>query len=165
MIVLEEKDDWCHVLYAEVPAEEVEAYFEETYPEQAKKAEKETEAETETETESESEAESETDVKEEQKITFTEGYISAAYLTKEKVTAAAPAEAASSDWSEETYSDWYDYSSQDYEYYDDSSYEDYGSADDGSGEVNRQQYLDCDGSGHGYYEITYADGSIGYEEF
>ena len=32
-------------------------------------------------------------------------------------------------------------------------------------EVGRQQYDDCDGSGHGYYEITYSDGSVGYEEY
>lgn len=32
----------------------------------------------------------------------------------------------------------------------------------GSGryEVSRQAYPDCDGSGHGYYEITYSDGSV-----
>lgn len=32
-------------------------------------------------------------------------------------------------------------------------------------EVSRQQYDDCDGSGHGYYEITYSDGSVAYEEY
>ena len=32
-------------------------------------------------------------------------------------------------------------------------------------EVGRQAYDDCDGSGHGYYEITYSDGSVGYEEY
>lgn len=32
-------------------------------------------------------------------------------------------------------------------------------------EVSRQQYDDCDGSGHGYYEITYSDGSVSYEEY
>ena len=32
-------------------------------------------------------------------------------------------------------------------------------------EVSRQAYDDCDGSGHGYYEITYSDGSVGYEEY
>lgn len=37
----------------------------------------------------------------------------------------------------------------------------------GSGQsvVSKKAYYDCDGSGHGYYEITYSDGSIGYEEF
>ena len=29
----------------------------------------------------------------------------------------------------------------------------------GKKEVSRQKYDDCDGSGHGYYEITYSDGS------
>ncbi len=32
-------------------------------------------------------------------------------------------------------------------------------------EVKRQKFDDCDGSGHGYYEITYSDGSTGYEEY
>lgn len=32
-------------------------------------------------------------------------------------------------------------------------------------EVSRQAYDDCDGSGHGYYEITYSDGSIVFEEY
>lgn len=32
-------------------------------------------------------------------------------------------------------------------------------------EVGRQKYDDCDGSGHGYYEITYSDGSVAYEEY
>lgn len=32
-------------------------------------------------------------------------------------------------------------------------------------EVSRQKYDDCDGSGHGYYEITYSDGSTKIEEY
>lgn len=32
-------------------------------------------------------------------------------------------------------------------------------------EVSRQAFDDCDGSGHGYYEITYSDGSVAYEEY
>lgn len=32
-------------------------------------------------------------------------------------------------------------------------------------EVSRQAYDDCDGSGHGYYEITYSDGSTAIEEY
>lgn len=37
----------------------------------------------------------------------------------------------------------------------------------GSGkyEVSRQAYPDCDGSGHGYYEITYSDGSVETVEY
>ncbi len=31
--------------------------------------------------------------------------------------------------------------------------------------VSKQKVLDCDGSGHGYYVITYSDGSVEYEEF
>ena len=31
--------------------------------------------------------------------------------------------------------------------------------------VSKQAVYDCDGSGHGYYEITYSDGSKEYEEF
>lgn len=32
-------------------------------------------------------------------------------------------------------------------------------------EVSRQAYDDCDGSGHGYYEITYSDGTVETEEY
>lgn len=32
-------------------------------------------------------------------------------------------------------------------------------------EVSRQNYPDCDGSGHGYYEITYSDGSTAIVEY
>jgi len=32
-------------------------------------------------------------------------------------------------------------------------------------EVSRQAYPDCDGSGHGYYEITYSDGSVETVEY
>ena len=32
-------------------------------------------------------------------------------------------------------------------------------------EVSRQAFDDCDGSGHGYYEITYSDGSVRTEEY
>ena len=35
----------------------------------------------------------------------------------------------------------------------------------GKYEVSRQAYDDCDGSGHGYYEITYSDGSTAIEEY
>lgn len=37
----------------------------------------------------------------------------------------------------------------------------------GSGvkEVRRQKFDDCDGSGHGYYEITYSDGSTKYQDY
>ena len=35
----------------------------------------------------------------------------------------------------------------------------------GKTEVNRIRVEDCDGSGHGYYEIHYSDGSVEYEEF
>jgi len=31
--------------------------------------------------------------------------------------------------------------------------------------VSKKAYYDCDGSGHGYYEITYSDGSVDYETF
>ena len=36
-------------------------------------------------------------------------------------------------------------------------------APQGKYEVSRQAYDDCDGSGHGYYEITYSDGSTARE--
>lgn len=32
-------------------------------------------------------------------------------------------------------------------------------------EVSRQAYDDCDGSGHGYFEITWSDGSVTYENY
>lgn len=32
-------------------------------------------------------------------------------------------------------------------------------------EVSRVPYYDCDGSDHGYYEITYSDGSTEYVDF
>lgn len=35
----------------------------------------------------------------------------------------------------------------------------------GKYEVSRQAYPDCDGSGHGYYEITYSDGSVETVEY
>ena len=38
-------------------------------------------------------------------------------------------------------------------------------APQGKSEVSRQAYDDCDGSGHGYYEITYSDGSTAREEY
>ncbi len=31
--------------------------------------------------------------------------------------------------------------------------------------VSKKAYYDCDGSGHGYYEISYSDGSVEYERF
>ena len=31
--------------------------------------------------------------------------------------------------------------------------------------VSKTPVYDCDGSGHGYYEIKYSDGSVEYEEF
>lgn len=31
--------------------------------------------------------------------------------------------------------------------------------------VSKKAFYDCDGSGHGYYEVTYSDGSVEYEEF
>ena len=41
------------------------------------------------------------------------------------------------------------------------------SSSGGSGRtvVSKKQFDDCDGSGHGYYEITYSDGSVEYEEY
>lgn len=31
--------------------------------------------------------------------------------------------------------------------------------------MSKKAFYDCNGSGHGYYEITYSDGSVEYEEF
>lgn len=40
-----------------------------------------------------------------------------------------------------------------------------GGDDGGVYEVSREAMPDCDGSGHGYYIITYSDGSTGTEEY
>ncbi|MCM1297035.1 MAG: ubiquitin-like domain-containing protein [Muribaculaceae bacterium] len=42
-----------------------------------------------------------------------------------------------------------------------------GSGGSGGGreEVSRKAFYDCDGSGHGYYEITYSDGTVEYVDF
>lgn len=37
--------------------------------------------------------------------------------------------------------------------------------EDGKTEVRREDYRDCDGSGHGYVEIYYSDGSMETEEY
>ena len=48
----------------------------------------------------------------------------------------------------------------------DGNADDGGDADDGGVyEVSREAMPDCDGSGHGYYIITYSDGSTGTEEY
>lgn len=40
-----------------------------------------------------------------------------------------------------------------------------GTKDSGKTIVSKEKVLDCDGSGHGYYIITYSDGTIKYEDF
>ena len=88
-----------------------------------------------------------------------EGYVSRAYLSKDKenadaavkaeeaalaqaqAEAAAQAAAAASAAAQST------------------------SGSQGKYEVSREAYDDCDGSGHGYYEITYSDGSTAIEEY
>lgn len=40
-----------------------------------------------------------------------------------------------------------------------------GEGDGGVYEVDRKDMPDCDGSGHGYYIVTYSDGSVQYEEY
>lgn len=39
------------------------------------------------------------------------------------------------------------------------------SGDSGRTVVSKQKNFDCDGSGHGWYTITYSDGSVEYEDF
>lgn len=39
------------------------------------------------------------------------------------------------------------------------------SGDSGRTVVSREKNYDCDGSGHGWYTITYSDGSVEYEDF
>lgn len=49
---------------------------------------------------------------------------------------------------------------------DNTSSEESGGDDSGEvTEIGREAFDDCDGSGHGYYEITYSDGSVSYEEY
>ena len=44
--------------------------------------------------------------------------------------------------------------------------EDAGKGDaNGKTELRREDYPDCDGSGHGYREIYYSDGSVEIEEY
>ena len=31
--------------------------------------------------------------------------------------------------------------------------------------VSKENFPDCDGSGHGYYEIHYSDGSVEYQQY
>ena len=40
-----------------------------------------------------------------------------------------------------------------------------GSQSSGKHEVGRQKFDDCDGSGHGYYIITYSDGSTATQNY
>lgn len=40
-----------------------------------------------------------------------------------------------------------------------------GSGSSGKTVVSRETVYDCDGSGHGYYIITYSDGSVSYQDF
>ena len=77
---------------------------------------------------------------------------------KEKAAAeAAAAQAAASQSS--SYDNSSDYS------YQEPSYSEPAAQPAAPYEVSRQQYDDCDGSGHGYYEITYSDGSVSYENY
>lgn len=48
---------------------------------------------------------------------------------------------------------------------DSGSGDDEGGQDGGVYEVSRQDMPDCNGSGHGYYIVTYSDGSVQYEEY
>lgn len=47
----------------------------------------------------------------------------------------------------------------------DSGNTDSGNSDGGRQVVSKVPVYDCDGSGHGYYEITYSDGTVEYEVF
>ena len=76
---------------------------------------------------------------------------------KEKAAAEAAQAAAASQAS--SYDNSSDYS------YQEPSYSEPAAQPSAPYEVSRQQYDDCDGSGHGYYEITYSDGSVSYEEY
>ena len=74
----------------------------------------------------------------------------------------------------EAYDDYYDYTYEDaytdpYAYTGGGAYEtpgySYDASSEGRYETGRVQYDNCDGSGTGYYEITYSDGSVEFEEY
>ena len=97
------------------------------------------------------------------------GYVYHTYITenKEAADAKAQAEAAAAQAAAaqaQQSQDNYDYS-QDQSSYQEPAQSAPQAAPQEKYEVGRQQYDDCDGSGHGYYEITYSDGSVGYEEY
>lgn len=106
------------------------------------------------------------------------GYIYHSYITENKEAAdakvkeekeakeakeKAAAEAAAAQAAAASESSSYDNSS-DYSYQE-PSYSEPAAQPSAPYEVSRQQYDDCDGSGHGYYEITYSDGSVSYENY
>lgn len=104
-----------------------------------------------------------------------EGYVSHIYFTTDKAAAEAAlkavqeAEAARKAAEEAAAAEaaaQASYDSYDYSY--DSSYDDTSSSETSGGErtvVSTQDYPDCDGSGHGYTEITYSDGTVEYQDY
>ena len=90
------------------------------------------------------------------KVDDKEGYVVKKYITdsKEEAEAAAAAQQAAEAAAQQAAEQAAQQASQSA-----------GSTAGGKTEVSRQAYDDCDGSGHGYYEITYSDGSTAIEEY
>ena len=80
------------------------------------------------------------------KVDDKEGYVVKKYITDSKEEAEAAAQQAAEQAAQQ-------------------ASQSAGSTAGGKTEVSRQAYDDCDGSGHGYYEITYSDGSTAIEEY
>ncbi len=91
------------------------------------------------------------------------GYVAARYLTEDEAEAEAAVEAestarAAAEAAAAAQAAAEAAAAQSYSYSD--SY-----SSSAPTEVGREAIYDCDGSGNGYYEITYSDGSVGYEDF
>ena len=88
--------------------------------------------------------------------------------TEKATEAATEAQADDNEEQEQAPEDNGEEENADYGYEDAGAGEDDGGADEDDGgvyEVRREAMPDCDGSGHGYYIITYSDGSTGTEEY
>lgn len=94
------------------------------------------------------------------KVDDKEGYVVKKYITdsKEEAEAAAAAQQAAEAAAQQAAEQAAQQAAQ-------QASQSAGSTAGGKTEVSRQAYDDCDGSGHGYYEITYSDGSTAIEEY
>lgn len=102
----------------------------------------------------------------EKEITYKVKYVDGKEESREKVSEKVTKKAVTQITTIGTYSESDDSNDYDYDDDDDNSSGGNSSGDDGGVyEVSRQDMPDCDGSGHGYYIITYSDGSTGIEEY